>query len=483
MHERTQAHSLTELMWLLQHAPTLNSFAITFKVANHGAEIVAGDYAAGFTAREMLAKACSPQYRLAGDIRGTSFAEPETANIPTKSKLRLTRLSGIFGKKQKRHLSQASTSQKTTESNNTISQVIPKPNGFFHTISTAYNKHHILVLRPDDVWLAILVQFNFFVNANSELLRASFVAHEGSKTLTVKRSALADFGEFARAMVDEMEKNVVDPTLRKWALPDFSTTTERDTTVASITLMATLKSYFQYVFCSIDCGIPSVTLEGEKSDWEDLLRRAEKLKEYTIETIAWYHLLVPVLSRFVQSFEEPTADSTIDFWQKVAHFRRGGSGPSTYSGWLSAFCVFNEKGKWIGSSLTKNDFSAIKPPESLKAKDFWATYLEYPQFVTDHLHLDDTPYHLVDAANIPPCYAEVDALLVDLSTGEKKQAAMTAGVIATEVCSSSDSMEPASGFSGENDVVKPLVGWWLFNKLDKPAGPGTGEGLYGEEEW
>lgn len=28
------------------------------------------------------------------------------------------------------------------------------------------------------------------------------------------------------------------------------------------------------------CGIPSVTLEGEKSDWENLLLRIDKLKEF-----------------------------------------------------------------------------------------------------------------------------------------------------------------------------------------------------------
>ncbi|KAJ7049700.1 hypothetical protein C8F01DRAFT_725635 [Mycena amicta] len=420
---------------------------VSFKVADHKAEQVAGTYSAGLTTREILAQACAPQYANAGVIRGTSFSEPESANIPKKSAK--SRLSGIFTKKNK--------PASSLEPTGTIKNVIPKPNGFFHALSTAYNQHHALVLRPDDVWLAILVQFNFFVNANSELLRANFVAHEGSTTLKVDRTVLADFGEFARAMVGEIDKNVVDPTLRAWVLPNFTTTTERDTTVASILLMATLKAYFEYVFCAIDCGIPQVTLEGEKSDWENLLQRAEKLKEYGVETIAWYHLLVPVLSRFVKAFEDPEADSNIDFWQKISHFQRGGSGPDTYTGWISAFCVFDDKGKWIGLPL-KKDVSSATPPDSLSAKEFWATYAAYPGY--GELVLDDTHYHSVDADNIPPCYAEVDVLLVDLNTSESTQASMVAGVIGTEVCSSS-SEDPDTGV---NDVVKPLVGWWLFNK-------------------
>jgi hypothetical protein len=102
-----------------------------------------------------------------------------------------------------------------------------------------------LVIRPDDVWLAILTQFNHFVNANSELLRASFVAHEGQRELTIiaegSRYSL-DFGNMSRQMVGEFEKNVVDPELRAWVLPAFTTTTQNDTTVAAMLMMATPKA-------------------------------------------------------------------------------------------------------------------------------------------------------------------------------------------------------------------------------------------------
>ena len=111
---------------------------------------------------------------------------------------------------------------------------------------------------------------------------------------------------------------------------------------------ATLKAYFSYVYCGIECGIPRVTLEGEKSDWENILTRLEKLKEYGLQTIAWYHLLFPVISRFVKTFDEPSSPETVKFWQQIAHYEPGGSGPSYYTGWINAFCVFSEKGEWIG---------------------------------------------------------------------------------------------------------------------------------------
>ena len=68
----------------------------------------------------------------------------------------------------------------------------------------------------------------------------------------------------AKDMRRDLEKNVVDPSLRAWILPKFSTTTTTDTIVASVIMMSTIK-YFDFKFCLM-CGLPSVTLEGEQKD-------------------------------------------------------------------------------------------------------------------------------------------------------------------------------------------------------------------------
>jgi hypothetical protein len=52
----------------------------------------------------------------------------------------------------------------------------------------------------------------------------------------------------SRAMIEVMEENIVDKDMRNWITPDFSTTTVTDATVASITMMATMKEYFSYTF-------------------------------------------------------------------------------------------------------------------------------------------------------------------------------------------------------------------------------------------
>ncbi|KAJ7261534.1 hypothetical protein C8J57DRAFT_1436520 [Mycena rebaudengoi] len=317
-----------------------------------------------------------------------------------------------------------------------ISHLVPKGNGFVDTVISAYSQHHAPIIHPDDVWLSILVQFNFFVNANTELLRGNFVAHEGKKHLVVKGVGTRysiDFGTMSREMVGLMEKNIVDPKLREWILPNFSTTTITDTTASAVIMMATLKAYFSYEFY-LTCGIPRVTLEGDKFDWVNILGRLEKLKEYGVEAIA---------------------RENFNFWQRVAHYHTQDSGPSYYSGWISAFAVFSPTEEWLGNWLDK-DVKSAEAMGSLSAEQFWVTYA--PDAAKD-LVLDGTPYHRVDSINVPPGYAEVDVKLND--NGELFNCMMTAGMIGMKVSSSRDvELSP----TGRDDIVRPVSGWWIFIK-------------------
>lgn len=61
--------------------------------------------------------------------------------------------------KCKEFLQSTFSGEKTTTRD--FSKIAPKDNGFVHTVVEAYNQHHHLVFRPDDVWIAILGQFNF----------------------------------------------------------------------------------------------------------------------------------------------------------------------------------------------------------------------------------------------------------------------------------------------------------------------------------
>ncbi|KAI0691479.1 hypothetical protein BC835DRAFT_113538 [Cytidiella melzeri] len=333
--------------------------------------------------------------------------------------------------------------------------LVKSTDGLVSTVISAYNQHHALLLRPDDIWLAILTQFNFYVNAHAEELRDKFVAHEGKQEVVVQAAGTrysVDFGSLARQMTGQMEKFIVNPTLREWILPNFSTTTTNDTVVAAVVMMSTLKEYFSYRM-NLYCGIPRVTLEGDKADWEEILRRAAKLKEYGPQTKAWYALLEPVLTRFVRAFDDPEANANLEFWQTVAHWDRGGSGPPYLSGWITAFCVFGSNGKWMVSRL---DDAGVPIPVSDTVKEAWKRMTGKQQLV-----LDGVTYHRVAGDAIPPGNVSVDVLLDD--NGEEINTMMTAGLVATRV---SDSGDTTLSVSGKQDVVAPVPGWWMFIKKE-----------------
>ena len=56
-------------------------------------------------------------------------------------------------------------------------------------------------------------------------------------------------------------------------------------------------------------------------------------------------MLCPVLAQFVAAFDNPTTEENKEFWGKVCHRDRGGSGPTYLGGWVTAFCTFVEDGK------------------------------------------------------------------------------------------------------------------------------------------
>ncbi|KAF9165432.1 hypothetical protein BGX20_000611 [Mortierella sp. AD010] len=273
----------------------------------------------------------------------------------------------------------------------------------------------------------------------------------------------------AKDMTAEIDRNVVDPSLREWILPNFTTTTDNDIIISSVVMMATMKKYYKYVFSCL-CGLPKVTIEGEKRDWENILGRLEKLKQYGLETIAWNHLLVPVISHFVKAFDDPHGSENLEFWSKVCDKHGFGSGRPYLAGWLTAFCAFDEEGKWLGHPLT-DEGSSLSDIAALSATEFFSKHASKAQ---DHdtgsrhydgeaqhgLILGGASYHRVYNDLIPHGYAEVNVVIND--NGNKIPSMMIAGHVGAQISSSEDK-ELSS--TGERDTVRPATGWWIFTTL------------------
>ena len=197
---------------------------------------------------------------------------------------------------------------------------------------------------------------------------------------------------------------------------------------------------------AISAPIPSVTLLGHKEDWQLIYRRLDKLETFGAEPSQFCKVLRPVISRFVRSFDEPTSEDIISFWQRIAHYSSMGSGPSYYSGWITAFCFWDQGGMCL---YKISHFG--EPREALS----W----ERDRFPS--LKLDGVSYHRIESDKVPPGYSSVPVKVND--NGFEFDSMMVAGSVGINCISSGD--EPDKKLVAL-DTVSAETGWWIFERQD-----------------
>lgn len=326
--------------------------------------------------------------------------------------------------------------------NDDIRSVVPNKNGFTHTVIRAWQQDLHLKIRPDDVWLAILTQFSFFVNGNAEALRPVFVAHEGRVELVVDARPdtieTVDVGFVAQELASMVKQRLKDPNIATTLLPKFTTTTPHDQTTAAIVFLGAMKEYFSYgVF--FGCSFPSVTLLGERSDWADMLQRVAWLRTIDHEeSIAWALQLTKILEYMVASFDRPDDPDVKQFWIRAVH--QSGSGGSggivTLSGWLTAFCWWSADGKRV---THYSDQELDRLGRSSGKKGYQRLTLDGVEFPV--IPRDEIPAGVVSAPIT--CYqAGLDPV----------KSTLLAGSMGMQVVVEDD----------DKTTVQPASGWWWF---------------------
>ena len=329
--------------------------------------------------------------------------------------------------------------------------IAPYNNGFVDGLIRAFNQDLHLVIRPDDVWQATISQFSLFVNGHAQRLRHLFVSHEGKRTLTVDFTPfdLSDLnlGKVALEFASSIQENVLDAELRQWMLPGFSTTTDHDNAVAAFGMMGALQKYFDYhIMCG--CGLPSVTLLGERADWAELARRVEKLPQYGEECARWADLLRPVMRHMLLTFDMPESQEVKDFWLRAVHeagIEGSGRGIRTLSGWITAFAYFQENG-----NVTK-DYDE----EYLRTVSM-SPYGGYPPPVEERkrLSLDGVSYPLMGRRSIPRSVVVLPMKIQDLKARLTRFTTVISGSVGMFL--SEDSM-----------TTQPLSAWWVVQEFEE----------------
>lgn len=327
------------------------------------------------------------------------------------------------------------------------SHISSSPNGFVYSAYIAYSKHHHLTIRPDDVWFAILSQFGFYVKKNSEKLRDLMVSHQGTKEITtVDGSGSSSYGDLAQLMSLAIGSDIKDPKLLEWAMPLFSTTTNNDRAVASVLFMGAMQKYYKFQMMLM-CGLPSVTLLGKIEDWQEIFDRIDYLRQFGDQPSEFADMLRPILRHMILSFTHPTSKEVMTFWNTIAtRVPLGSGGDSAISGWIAAFCFWDEKGE-------------------VESRRPWNTVLDgekYPSIPVDRIP--------AGSASVPVAVTKNEKIV---------QCTMVAGSVGIQASSLAQLEVPAevmpSRFTDDEgplskldiyglQAIQPVSGWWIFEK-------------------
>ena len=252
--------------------------------------------------------------------------------------------------------------------------VVESGNPFFCTLYRAYADHRPIELSPEALWLLICQGFSLHVDNNAESLRSMFVDFEGKRTLTVQ--ALLDinnpntpwekyFPQFTSQIATYTGQELINALTA-----DFTTSTPASRTASQITVMESMKHYFDYEMTI--CGIPQVILHGTPEDWQSIVDRVQVLRKYKLDW--WVDEMLPILKK-IQRASEGDVDKA--FWRDMfkqhdLKHEMCGDPQTLADGWIVKFYPYNcmkhrnnLKGLYDGASQLPPEIASVP----LKIKD------------------------------------------------------------------------------------------------------------------
>lgn len=285
---------------------------------------------------------------------------------------------------------------------------------FFKFMVEAYADHRPIVLSPDIIWNLIAQGFCQYVNNNPEALRDRIVYHEKGKiklTITTNEELHSPNVKWDE-LLDAFDKQIAENTRDNLAdvmRADFSTTDKTARIVSQMTLMSSVKAFFDYSIIYVKCGIPSITLEGTPEDWLKVRNKAIQLRKYDLDW--WLIDLIPILNEFFQASQGNVHKA---FWRNIVKKDRPekfvgggcswGDRPTELDGWFLKLMPYDRKGK-----RTPNKVS-----------------YEY----------DDMPSQVIN----------VDFMYKNLETNTTTPMEMLCGFVGIEVDSTTNAMRPKLGW-------------------------------------
>lgn len=286
---------------------------------------------------------------------------------------------------------------------------------FLTGILNSYIDHRPFVISPDIFWLLISQGFARHVTQNAEELRSKMVNFEGRKTLTVmsdkiqignpKSDWASIFPQFNKQINDYTEKKLVGVLTS-----DFTTTTATSKIVSEVTIMESVKSYFEFKVIMMGCGIPKVTIEGTTEDWKKLLKKTKYLSQYKLDW--WTNELIPIIEEIIAAKKGKVNK---DFWMNMVkyHTEKKYGTVNTIDGWIVKFFPYTKEGSKTGlkpiTSVNSLASEIVKVPFILKDDinhtsnnmEIWAGFIGLSQNNKDFTMKPEMSWAIINKNSAP----------------------------------------------------------------------------------
>ena len=200
-----------------------------------------------------------------------------------------------------------------------------------------WGDHGGLVITPDLLWQLAFSEFVKIVVAHPEEFRKYFTTSQEKQDIIVMGPLPIE--TFITSLIAGVkEKSPFDVSR---ITPEFTTSTGFSYLTSCALTLECVSQYYDY--CMYMCGFPSITVKGDRKDWEKLYKAwysvanmmldvAEKFPQLKDNGEWAWNLLMFLSDKLLMNLEDQ------DFWSNMYIGEKCGSGSDFYvSGWITKF--------------------------------------------------------------------------------------------------------------------------------------------------
>jgi len=298
-------------------------------------------------------------------------------------------------------------------------------NGLIQTLQECYDNHRPLVLSPDIIWLAICQGVSVHMNEHYDSLKNVVFIKDKPDKIIIRNDSLGYSAKHWKNLIGTFSnetKKYTNDDFYSFFVSEFTTTTTIEQTAFQITLLESYKKAFEYIG-ETGCGIPSIRLEGNKSDWKTILKKLDMLDKIGLSN--WAENLKPIIVEFINASDGKYKK---EFWQNI--YKNASEYNGFYiSGWVIKFFPYIKELASEGVYDEKRGETRVG--EIIKPNNFY----EGDQYLLSTLSTD----------NFPSGLAKIPVTWINNLNGQTKKMEVYAGFLAI--------------MQYEDKSLKPLVSW------------------------